>query len=80
MVRHTVSLGLRINHICSLLENGAEIPIIVYQTKDEMNDFIETISLSAYLCCIDIEALCGILMPLSYAGLSFLNLLNIGRQ
>ena len=45
-----------------------------------MNDFIQAISLSAYLCCIDIEPLCGILMPLSYAGLSFLNLLNIGRQ
>ena len=45
-----------------------------------MNGFIQAISLSAYLRCIDIEPLCGILMPLSYAGLSFLDLLRIGRQ
>ncbi len=64
MMQLTMSTCLRINHVRSPFGDGAEIPVIIYQSGDEMNGFIPALSLAAYFCCIDIKTLRSVLMPL----------------
>ena len=64
MVQFTVSANLRIDHTSSSFGYGAEIPLIIYQSGDEMNSFIPTIPLPAYFCSIDTKMLRGSLMPM----------------
>lgn len=47
MVQFTVSANLRIDHTSSSFRYGAEIPLIIYQSGDEMNSFIPTTPLPA---------------------------------